>query len=365
MAELKLENIKKEYDEGPAVVGDFSMDINDGEFIVLVGPSGCGKSTILRMIAGLESVTAGSIYINNKQMNDISPKNRDIAMVFQNYALYPHMSVFDNMAFGLKLEKTPQSEIRKRVREAADTLGLTDYLERKPKALSGGERQRVALGRAIVRQSEVFLMDEPLSNLDAKLRVQMRAEITKLHKRLKTTTIYVTHDQTEALSMASRVVVLDKGEIMQAGTPKEVYDFPENIFVAQFIGSPSMNIFNGLVNGEDIVLGEYKIKIPEADAHILKECGYSNKAVKFGLRPEDIHKEQVSVDPEIAAPFKTTVKVSEMHGSHQVLYAELDGQEFVARIGTRKDVPAGSPTCLTFDMGKAHFFDAATHERIF
>src|SRR5699024_5429254 len=233
MAGMKIESIEKTYNSDPTVVHDFNLEIHDGEFIVLVGPSGCGKSTTLRMIAGLEDITGGDFYIDDKRMNEVEPKNRDIAMVFQNYALYPHMSVYDNMAFGLKLRKTPKPEIKERVEKAAEILGLTDYLDRKPKALSGGQRQRVALGRAIVREANVFLMDEPLSNLDAKLRVQMRAEITKLHKRLKTTTIYVTHDQTEALTMASRIVVMNQGDIMQVGTPKQVYDFPENVFVAQ------------------------------------------------------------------------------------------------------------------------------------
>lgn len=243
MAELSLNNIYKIYDGNVTAVEDFNLQIEDKEFIVFVGPSGCGKSTTLRMIAGLEEISKGDFYIDDKRVNDVDPKNRDIAMVFQNYALYPHMTVYDNMAFALKLRKVPKTEIDKRVENAANILGLTDYLKRKPKALSGGQRQRVALGRAIVRDAKVFLMDEPLSNLDAKLRMQMRAEIIKLHQRLQTTTIYVTHDQTEALTMATRIVVMKDGKIMQIGTPKEVYENPENVFVAGFIGSPPMNFF--------------------------------------------------------------------------------------------------------------------------
>src|SRR5699024_3361354 len=293
MGELKLKNIKKTYDNGPAVVSDLNLEIHNGEFLVFVGPSGCGKSTTLRMIAGLEEITEGEFYIDGKLMNDVEPKNRDIAMVFQNYALYPHMTVYDNMAFGLKLRKHPKIEIQQRVENAAEILGLTDYLDRKPKALSGGQRQRVALGRAIVRDAGVFLMDEPLSNFDAKLRVQMRAEIGKLHERLKTTSIYVTHDQTEALTMATRIVILNKGDIMQVGTPKEVYDFPDNIFVAQFIGSPSMNVFNAKIEDGGLVIGDNIIKIPEAKKRMLIEQGYDNKPIKFGIRHEDVREEAV------------------------------------------------------------------------
>src|SRR5690625_861382 len=274
MAELKLDNIQKVFDKDVVAVDDFNLDIKDEEFIVFVGPSGCGKSTTLRMIAGLEEITNGELYIDDKKMNDVAPKDRDIAMVFQNYALYPHMSVYDNMAFGLKLRKFKKDEIQKRVQDAAKILGLEAYLDRKPKALSGGQRQRVALGRAIVRDAKVFLMDEPLSNLDAKLRVQMRAEIQKLHQRLQTTTIYVTHDQTEAMTMATRLVVMKDGVIQQVGEPKEVYDYPDNVFVGGFIGSPAMNFLSGKIEGENFVTGDVNIKVPAGKLKVLQENGY-------------------------------------------------------------------------------------------
>lgn len=364
MAELKLEHIKKTYDNGPSVVHDFNLEIHDGEFIVLVGPSGCGKSTTLRMIAGLEDITGGDFHINEKRMNDVEPKNRDIAMVFQNYALYPHMSVYDNMAFGLKLRKTPKPEIKERVEKAADILGLADFLDRKPKALSGGQRQRVALGRAIVREASVFLMDEPLSNLDAKLRVQMRAEITKLHKRLETTTVYVTHDQTEALTMASRIVVMNQGDIMQLGTPKEVYDFPENVFVAQFIGSPAMNIFDAEIKDGKLFIGDTSITIPEAKQRMLKSEGYDNESVKFGIRPEDIREEAVFVESALASAFNAEVKVSELLGSEIMLYSELENQEFISRVDARNELDPGDIVKFAFDMNKGHFFDAESDKRI-
>src|SRR5690606_29050166 len=293
MAGLNLTNIKKVYDKGVVSVQDFNLEIRDKEFLVLVGPSGCGKSTTLRMIAGLEDISEGDLYIGEKRVNDVSPKDRDIAMVFQNYALYPHMNVYDNMAFGLKLRKFKKDEIDRRVKDAARILGLEAYLDRKPKALSGGQRQRVALGRAIVRDAKVFLMDEPLSNLDAKLRVQMRAEIQKLHHRLQTTTIYVTHDQTEAMTMATRLVVLKDGLIQQVGAPKEVYDKPNNIFVGGFIGSPAMNFFNGTLEEGSISLGETKVAVPEGKMKVLREQGYIGKEVVLGVRPEDIHDEPV------------------------------------------------------------------------
>lgn len=277
LANLVLENISKVYDNNVSAVSNFNLQVNDQEFIVFVGPSGCGKSTTLRMIAGLEDITSGDFYIDGKRMNDMPPKDRDIAMVFQNYALYPHMTVYDNMAYGLKLRKFSKSEIEKRVQNAAEILGLEPYLGRKPKALSGGQRQRVALGRAIVRDAKLFLMDEPLSNLDSKLRVQMRAEIAKLHLRLKTTTIYVTHDQTEAMTMASRIVVMKDGHIQQIGTPKEVYDTPENVFVGGFIGSPSMNFFEGKVVNGQFVIDEKSMKIPATHSTVLVDNGYEGK----------------------------------------------------------------------------------------
>src|SRR5699024_3331270 len=322
VGELKLHNIKKTYDNGPTVVSDFNLEIHDGEFIVFVGPSGCGKSTTLRMIAGLEEITEGEFYIDDKLMNDVEPKNRDIAMVFQNYALYPHMTVYDNMAFGLKLRKHAKNEIKQKVENAANILGLTDYLDRKPKALSGGQRQRVALGRAIVRDAGVFLMDEPLSNLDAKLRVQMRAEIIKLHDRLKTTTVYVSHDKTEALIIETRVVVLNMGDIKQVGYSNEIYDYTESIFVAEFIRSTTMNIFEAEIREGSLLIGETSINIPEAKKRLLLNQGYNNKKIKFGIRPEDVREESVFVESEIASPFEAKVKVSELLGSEIMVYSE-------------------------------------------
>ena len=309
MAELKLQNIYKVYDKKVTAVTDFNLHIKDQEFIVFVGPSGCGKSTTLRMIAGLEEISNGDLYIDEVRMNDVSPKDRDIAMVFQNYALYPHMTVFENMAFGLKLRKLPKAEIQERVNNAAKILGLETYLDRKPKALSGGQRQRVALGRAIVRDAKVFLMDEPLSNLDAKLRVQMRSEIIKLHQRLKTTTIYVTHDQTEAMTMASRIVIMKDGFIQQVGTPKEVYDNPVNVFVGGFIGSPAMNFFEGTLNETGIVMGDTSLAIPPAKLKQLHEQGYKNKEIILGIRPEQFGEQSTGDSSE--AKIEVLVEVAE------------------------------------------------------
>ena len=293
MAGLKLNHIYKIYSGNVTAVSDFCLDIDDKEFIVLVGPSGCGKSTTLRMVAGLEEISEGELYIGDRLVNDVAPKDRDIAMVFQNYALYPHMTVYDNMAFGLKLRKKPKDEIDKLVREAAKILSIEPYLNRKPKALSGGQRQRVALGRAIVRDPKVFLFDEPLSNLDAKLRVQMRTEITKLHQRLQTTFIYVTHDQTEAMTMASRIVVMKDGFIQQVDTPQNLYDYPANLFVGSFIGSPQMNFFNAkLVKKDGAVWAEFgnnAIKVPDAKVRKLVDESYIGKEVVMGIRPENIH----------------------------------------------------------------------------
>src|SRR5690554_1402144 len=280
MATVKLKDINKIYDNNVQAVFDFSLDVNHKEFIVLVGPSGCGKSTTLRMIAGLEEITSGDLYIDDEMMNDVAPKDRNIAMVFQNYALYPHMNVYDNMAFGLKLRKFPKDEIERRVQRAADILGLKPYLDRKPKALSGGQRQRVALGRAIVRDAKVFLMDEPLSNLDAKLRVTMRSELIKLHESLDTTTIYVTHDQIEAMTMATRIVVMNKGYIMQVGAPKEIYDKPANIFVAGFIGTPPMNFINGKVNTKGVFeAGKYRIQLPNDKLEVVTQNKFIDKPI--------------------------------------------------------------------------------------
>ncbi|MEW9675053.1 sn-glycerol-3-phosphate ABC transporter ATP-binding protein UgpC [Lentibacillus sp. L22] len=364
MAELRLDHIQKSYDKKSIAVDDFNLHIQDKEFIVFVGPSGCGKSTTLRMIAGLEEITDGELYIDDRKMNDVAPKDRDIAMVFQNYALYPHMNVYDNMAFGLKLRKFKKDEIKKRVENAAKILGLEAYLDRKPKALSGGQRQRVALGRAIVRDAKVFLMDEPLSNLDAKLRVQMRAEIQKLHQRLQTTTIYVTHDQTEAMTMATRLVVMKDGIIQQVGAPKEVYDKPENMFVGGFIGSPSMNFLSGKLVDGSFQIGDVSVKVPEGKMKILREQGYVNKDVVLGIRPEDIHDEPVFIDSTPDTKITATIDVAELMGAESYLYSKVNEQDFVARVDSRSDITGGEQVDLAFDMNKVHFFDTDTELRI-
>jgi multiple sugar transport system ATP-binding protein len=364
MAELRLENIKKVYDKDVLAVDDFNLHIQDKEFIVFVGPSGCGKSTTLRMIAGLEEITEGEFFIDDKKMNQVAPKDRDIAMVFQNYALYPHMNVYDNMAFGLKLRKFKKEEIKERVDNAAEILGLKEYLDRKPKALSGGQRQRVALGRAIVRDAKVFLMDEPLSNLDAKLRVQMRAEIQKLHQRLQTTTIYVTHDQTEAMTMATRLVVMKDGVIQQVGAPKEVYDKPDNVFVGGFIGSPSMNFFSGKLTEGVFDLGNVKIKVPEDKLKLLNNQGYQGKDLILGIRPEDIHDDPDFLEANPESTVTATIDVAELMGAESYLYSKIDEQDFVARVDSRTDVSGGKKLNLAFDMANAHFFDSDTEERV-
>lgn len=366
MAELSLKNIEKVYEkDGVKAVSDFNLEIKDKEFVVFVGPSGCGKSTTLRMIAGLEEISDGELYIDDKLMNDVAPKDRDIAMVFQNYALYPHMNVYDNMAFGLKLRKFKKDEIERRVKNAAQILGLDPFLDRKPKALSGGQRQRVALGRAIVRDAKVFLMDEPLSNLDAKLRVQMRAEIQKLHQRLQTTTIYVTHDQTEAMTMATRLVVLKDGFIQQVGAPKEVYDKPNNIFVGGFIGSPAMNFFSGTLEENGFRASEKTlIEVPEGKMKVLREQNYIGKEVVLGVRPEDIHDEPVFIDANPGSTLVADIEVAELMGSESYLYSKFAEQDFVARVDSRTDVHGGESLKLAFDMHKCHFFDVETEERI-
>ncbi|WP_335872054.1 ABC transporter ATP-binding protein [Bacillus sp. 2205SS5-2] len=364
MAELKLENIYKIYDNEVTAVTDFNLHIKDKEFIVFVGPSGCGKSTTLRMIAGLEEISQGDFYIGDKRVNDTAPKDRDIAMVFQNYALYPHMSVYDNMAFGLKLRKFDKAEIERRVKEAAKILGLEPLLDRKPKALSGGQRQRVALGRAIVRDAKVFLMDEPLSNLDAKLRVQMRAEIAKLHQRLQTTTIYVTHDQTEAMTMATRIVIMKDGVIQQVGSPKEVYDKPDNVFVGGFIGSPAMNFFSGKLEEGIFKIDNKSIEIPEGKMKVLREQGYVGKEIILGVRPEDMHDEPVFIDSSRGSTISTKIEVAELTGAEMMLYSALGGQEFVARVDSRTIIQAGETVDLAFDMNKCHFFDTDSELRI-
>jgi len=362
MADIKFDGLYKIYDGDVQAVTDFNLEVEDKEFIVFVGPSGCGKSTTLRMVAGLEDISKGSLYIGDNKVNDVAPKDRDIAMVFQNYALYPHMNVYENMAFGLKLRKFKKEDIDKRVRDAANILGLTEMLDRKPKAMSGGQRQRVALGRAIVRNPKVFLMDEPLSNLDAKLRVAMRAEIIKLHHRLQTTTIYVTHDQTEAMTMATRIVVMKDGYIYQVGAPKEIYDYPENIFVGGFIGSPAMNFLNGTLKDGYFYLGEFAVKVPQGKLKLLEK--YNNKELILGIRPEDIHDEPVFLDASENSKFIATIDVAELMGAESYLYSKVNDQDFIARVDSRTDVSTGKKLELAFDMNKCHFFDPEDENRI-
>lgn len=366
MVEVDLNHIYKKYEGNDRYsVNDFDLHIKDREFIVFVGPSGCGKSTTLRMVAGLEDISKGTLEIDHKVMNDVAPKDRDIAMVFQNYALYPHMSIYDNMAFGLKLRHYKKEEIDKRVKHAADILGLSEYLDKKPAELSGGQRQRVALGRAIVRDAPIFLMDEPLSNLDAKLRVTMRAEIAKLHQNLGTTTIYVTHDQTEAMTLADRVVVMSVGKVQQIGTPLEVYNTPVNMFVAGFIGSPQMNFFNVHFKGNRISDGKgLDIEIPEGKAKMLKEKGYEDKDLVFGIRPEDIHSEEAFLETWPNSVVESTVVVSELLGSTIQLYQKVDGTEFVAIVNARDYHTPGDKVKMGFDVNKAHFFDKDTTNAI-
>ncbi len=398
MASLSLRNLCKEYQSGVKAVSDFNLEIEDKEFIVLVGPSGCGKSTTLRMIAGLEDITAGELYIDGRLVNDVVPKDRDIAMVFQNYALYPHMTVYDNMAFGLKLRKMPKPEIDARVREAARILGIEMYLTRKPKALSGGQKQRVALGRAIVREPKVFLLDEPLSNLDAKLRAQMRTEITKLHNRLATTFVYVTHDQIEAMTMGTRIVVMKDGFMQQVDSPQNLYDFPVNKFVAGFIGTPQMNFFeatlvkrNGKVcasfSDQFIELPESKVsKIVDKDAYI-----DTGKLFDFGVRPEDIHEEQSFINASPNTVVECHVDVIEKLGPETLLYCNLnvkdapektpegiealkalaeqgksiydeEGVTMVAKVDPRTSAQRDEVIKLAFDANHIHMFDKETEQ---
>ncbi|MGO2083509.1 ABC transporter ATP-binding protein [Vagococcus sp.] len=367
MVEIALKHINKKYDGNPKYsVTDFNLDIADREFIVFVGPSGCGKSTTLRMIAGLEDISEGELWIGDRMVNDVAPKDRDIAMVFQNYALYPHMTVFDNMAFGLKLRKYDKAEINKRVENAAEILGLTEFLKRKPAALSGGQRQRVALGRAIVRDAKVFLMDEPLSNLDAKLRVAMRAEIAKLHRRLETTTIYVTHDQTEAMTMADRIVIMKDGFVQQIGSPKEVYDTPNNVFVAGFIGSPAMNFFD-VTLGEDGYITDsedLKLELPEGKFKVLREKGYVGKKLVFGIRPEDIHSEEIVKETAPHSIIRSEVVVAELLGAETMLYTRTAHTEFVSKVDARSSYTPGETIELALNLNKSHFFDVDTEEVI-
>ena len=368
MANLELKHIYKRYAGGVTAVGDFCLDIADKEFIILVGPSGCGKSTTLRMIAGLEEISEGELYIDGKLVNDVAPKDRDIAMVFQNYALYPHMTVFENMAFALKLRKTPKDEIKKRVTEAAKILDIEHLLDRKPKALSGGQRQRVAMGRAIVRSPKVFLMDEPLSNLDAKLRVAMRTEIKKLHNRLQTTFIYVTHDQTEAMTMGTRIVVMKDGLIQQVDTPANLYTKPCNQFVAGFIGSPQMNFINVKLEkeGNDVYacFAVDKIKLPEGKASRPELAPYIGKEVVMGIRPEDIHDEEAFLAAYPDAICSAYVEVTEMLGAETYLYLKIADTQFTARVHQRSTSKIGDTIKVGFEANKIHFFDKDTEVTI-
>ena len=368
MAGLSFKNIQKVYQGGVVAVDEFNLDIEDKEFIILVGPSGCGKTTTLRMIAGLEEITQGELYIDGKLVNDIAPKDRDIAMVFQNYALYPHMSVFDNMAFGLKLRKTPKTEIKRRVHEAAKILDIEHLLDRSIRALSGGQRQRVALGRAIVREPKVFLMDEPLSNLDAKLRVQMRTELSKLHQRLQTTIVYVTHDQTEALTMGTRIVVMKDGFIQQVASPQVLYSKPVNKFVAGFIGTPPMNFIDAQIikKGKDVYtkFSEHEILMPENKAEKLINGGYVEKEVVMGIRPENIYVDQAILNEFPNSIVDGKVEVVEMLGSETLLYMVIDGADFIARVNPNTTAKPGDAIRVAFDPKFIHMFDKMTEETI-
>ena len=361
MASLSLKGIGKRYPNGFEAVKDFNLEIEDQEFIIFVGPSGCGKSTTLRMIAGLEEITTGDLFIDGKRMNEVEPKDRDIAMVFQNYALYPHMTVFDNMAFGLKLRKVPKEEIEQKVLEAAKILDLEQLLDRRPKALSGGQRQRVAMGRAIVRNPNVFLMDEPLSNLDAKLRVQMRAEIASLHQRLGATIIYVTHDQTEAMTLGTRIVVLKDGVIQQVDTPKKLYNEPQNLFVAGFIGSPQMNFIDAVckVHGEEVRLefGDFSIVLPPQKAKKLIDGGYADKTVVMGIRPDDIDDSQIQIETYGDTVIEADVTGYELLGSEVLLYYTVAGVNMTARVDARTTAKIGDHIRLALDPEKIHVFD--------
>ena len=378
MASLSLKSIYKKYPGGVIAVSDFNLEIQDKEFIILVGPSGCGKSTTLRMVAGLEEISSGELYIGDRLVNDIAPKDRDIAMVFQNYALYPHMTVFDNMAFGLKLRKTSKEEIRRRVEEAARILDIEHLLERKPKALSGGQRQRVALGRAIVREPKVFLLDEPLSNLDAKLRAQMRTELTKLHQKLGTTFIYVTHDQTEAMTMGTRIVVMKDGLIQQCDAPQVLYDKPCNMFVAGFIGSPQMNFINSKVvkEGEDFFVEfgsedtktragvKYKIKLPATKNANDALVPYVDKEVIMGIRPEHVHNEAEYLEKFPEGIVEANVEVTELMGAETYLYMNCEGQSINARVDPSNTARPGDTIKITLEPTRIHLFDKDTEVTI-
>ncbi len=382
MASVSLRHIYKKYPGGVTAVSDFNLEIKDKEFLVLVGPSGCGKTTTLRMVAGLEEISEGELFIGDQLVNDVAPKDRKIAMVFQNYALYPHMTVFENMAFGLKLNKTPKEEIKRRVEEAARILDITHLLDRKPKALSGGQKQRVALGRAIVRNPKVFLLDEPLSNLDAKLRAAMRTELTKLHNRVGTTFIYVTHDQVEAMTMATRIVVMKDGLIQQVDTPQNLYDSPCNLFVAGFIGTPQMNFINGTLvkKGEDLYFNFEKesIKLPAEKAANPALKDYIDQEVVVGLRPECIHDQPAQIEAHPDSTIEAFVEVTELMGAEIYLYLNVgrseegdnkvkivnDGTNLIARVSSRSQSRAGDTIKIAFDTSRIHIFDKDTERCI-
>ncbi len=365
MASVTFDHVYKRFGEVIAV-NDLNIEVADKEFLVLVGPSGCGKTTALRCLAGLEDISEGRILIGDQVVNDVPPKDRDIAMVFQSYALYPHMSVYDNMAFGLKLRKTPKEEIKRRVQKAADILGIQQLLDRKPRQLSGGQRQRVAVGRAIVREPKVFLFDEPLSNLDAKLRVETRANISKLHQQLQTTFIYVTHDQVEAMTMASRIAVITKGILQQIDTPQMLYDYPDNLFVAGFIGSPAMNFFNAKLQKDDGKLivdsGSFKVQIPEGRADVYMP--YAGKNMIFGIRPEDIHNPEFSPPGIIAQPVQSKVDVTELMGNEIFVYLKAGEHSFVARVDPRSRYHINDDVQMVFNMENMHIFDTETEKAI-
>lgn len=365
MASVTFDHVYKRFGEVIAV-NDLNIEVADKEFLVLVGPSGCGKTTALRCLAGLEDISEGRILIGDQVVNDVPPKDRDIAMVFQSYALYPHMSVYDNMAFGLKLRKTPKDEIKRRVQNAADILGIQQLLDRKPRQLSGGQRQRVAVGRAIVREPKVFLFDEPLSNLDAKLRVETRANISKLHQQLQTTFIYVTHDQVEAMTMATRIAVIAKGILQQIDTPQMLYDFPDNLFVAGFIGSPAMNFFNAKLQKDDGKLfvdsGSFKVQIPEGRTDVYMP--YAGKNMIFGIRPEDIHNPAFSPPGITAQPVQSKVDVTELMGNEIFVYLKAGEHSFVARVDPRSRYHINDEVQMVFNMENMHIFDAETEKAI-
>jgi len=367
MATVTFTNVNKIYDNKVQAVFDFNLQVQDKEFVVLVGPSGCGKSTTLRMLAGLEEITSGEIAIDDRVVNDVHPKDRDIAMVFQSYALYPHMTVYNNMAFALKMHHIPKDEIKRRVEDAAAILGLTDYLKRKPKALSGGQRQRVALGRAIVRTPKVFLMDEPLSNLDAKLRVAMRSEITKIHKTVGATTVYVTHDQTEAMTMADRIVIMKDGYVQQVGKPKEVYNHPSNVFVATFIGSPAMNLIDCKLVYKD---GETSLKFNDSEIKLNKELSLKlldefkdgvEHDVLLGIRPEDIY---LSKENMKSAPIEMEVNVCELLGSELIVYCNYQNQTIIFKTRADTEIDVNQKVSVYFDQNKLHLFDKNSTQRI-